>query len=152
MAEKVEKKVEKKEKKNFLSLVLREYRFEGLILLVLSLISIILGVMILIGVKTSGSDGLIVNQDYWFIGEYPKAFAWILIILGAVSFVLAVWPYVKPSIGEVKRVSWPTKKVMLENTAITFVFILVIAGLFIGYDAILNQVVKLFKWLADLMK
>lgn len=152
MAEKVEKKVEKKEKKNFLSLVLREYRFEGLILLVLSLISIILGVMILIGVKTSGSDGLIVNQDYWFIGEYPKAFAWILIILGAVSFVLAVWPYVKPSIGEVKRVSWPTKKVMLENTAITFVFILVIAGLFLGYDAILNQVVKLFKWLADLMR
>ena len=152
MAEKVEKKVEKKEKKNFLSLVLREYKFEGLILLVLSLISIILGVMILIGVKTSGSDGLIVNQDYWFIGEYPKAFAWILIILGAVSFVLAVWPYVKPSIGEVKRVSWPTKKVMLENTAVTFVFILVIAGLFLGYDAILNQVVKLFKWLADLMK
>ena len=152
MAEKVEKKVEKKEKKNFLSLVLREYKFEGLILLVLSLISIILGVMILIGVKTSGSDGLIVNQDYWFIGEYPKAFAWILIILGAVSFVLAVWPYVKPSIGEVKRVSWPTKKVMLENTAITFAFILIIAGLFLGYDAILNQVVKLFKWLADLMR
>ena len=152
MAEKVEKKVEKKEKKNFLSLVLKEYKFEGLILLVLALISIILGVMILIGIKSSGSEGLIVNQDYWFIGEYPKAFAWILIILGAVSFVLAVWPYVKPSIGEVKRVSWPTKKVMLENTAITFVFILVIAGLFLGYDAILNQVVKLFKWLADLMK
>ena len=151
MAEKVEKK-DKKEKKNFLALVAREYKFEGLILLVLSLISIILGVMILIGVKSDGADGLIVNQDYWFIGEYPKAFAWILIILGAVSFVLAVWPYVKPSIGEVKRVSWPTKKVMLENTAITFAFILIIAGLFIGYDAILNQVVKLFKWLADLMK
>ena len=150
MAEKVEKK--NKEKKSFLALVAREYRYEGLILLVLALISIILGVMILIGVKTDGSDGLIVNQDYWFIGEYPKAFAWILIILGGVSFVLAVWPYVKPSIGEVKRVSWPTKKVMLENTAITFAFILIIAGLFLGYDAILNQVVKLFKWLADLMK
>ena len=151
MAEKVEKK-DKKEKKSFLALVAREYRYEGLILLVLALISIILGVMILIGVKTDGSDGLIVNQDYWFIGEYPKAFAWILIILGGVSFVLAVWPYVKPSIGEVKRVSWPTKKVMLENTAITFAFILIIAGLFLGYDAILNQVVKLFKWLGDLMK
>ena len=108
--------------------------------------------MILIGVKSGGEEGLIVNQDYWFIGEYPKAFAWILIILGAVSFVLAVWPYVKPSIGEVKRVSWPTKKVMLENTAITFAFILIIAGLFIGYDAILNQVVRLFKWLAELMR
>lgn len=145
-------KIEKKEKKNFLALIAREYKFEGLILLFLSLISIILGAMILIGVKSGGEEGLIVNQDYWFIGEYPKAFAWILIILGAVSFVLAVWPYVKPSIGEVKRVSWPTKKVMLENTAITFAFILIIAGLFIGYDAILNQVVRLFKWLAELMR
>ena len=40
----------------------------------------------------------------------------------------------------------------VKNTAITFAFILIIAGLFLGYDAILNQVVKLFKWLADLMK
>ena len=151
MADKVEKK-DKKEKKNFLALIAREYKYEGLILLFLGLVSIILGVMVLIGVKSDGSDGLVVNPDVWFIGDQPKAFAWILIILGAVSAVLAVFPYVRPSYGELKRVSWPTKKVMLENTAITFAFILIIAGLFLGYDAILNQVVKLFNWLAGLMK
>lgn len=150
MAEKEIKK-EKKEKKSLLAIVAKEYKWEGLVLLILSLISIILGVMIIIGANSEGTEGLIVNEDFYFIGQYPKAFAWILITLGGVSFILAVWPYIKPSIGEVKRVSWPTKKVMLENTAVTFAFIIIIALLFIGYDALLNQVVRLFKWLADLM-
>lgn len=141
-----------KEKKSFLSLVAKEYKYEGLILLVLALIGIVLGVMILIGISSEGEKGLVVNENFYFIGEYPNVFAWILIILGGASFLLAVWPYLKPSIGEVKRVSWPNKKTMLENTAIVFAFILIIALLFVGYDALLNQVVKLFQWLAGLLK
>lgn len=141
-----------KEKKSFLSLVAKEYKYEGLILLILSLVGIMLGTMILIGISTEGAKGLVVNPNFYFIGEYPAVFAWILIILGVASFLLAVWPYIKPSIGEIKRVSWPTKKTMLENTAIVFAFILILAILFVGYDAILNQVVKLFQWLAGLMK
>lgn len=141
-----------KEKKSFLSLVAKEYKYEGLILLILSLIGIVLGVMILIGISSEGEKGLVVNENFYFIGEYPNVFAWILIILGAASFLLAVGPYIKPSIGEVKRVSWPSKKTMLENTAIVFAFILIIALLFIGYDALLNQIVKLFQWLAGLFK
>lgn len=140
-----------KGKKSFLALVAREYKYEGLILLVLALVGIVLGVEIIMGVTSEGSEGLVVNENFFFIGEYPKAFAWILITLGAVSFILAVWPYFKPSIGEIKRVSWPTKKTMLENTAITFAFILILALLFVGYDALLNQVVKLFQWLAGLI-
>ena len=41
---------------------------------------------------------------------------------------------------------------MLENTAVVFAFILILALLFVGYDALLNQVVKLFQWLAGLIK
>ena len=141
-----------KEKKSLLSLVAKEYKYEGLILLVLALIGIVLGVMILIGISSEGEKGLVVNENFYFIGEYPSVFAWILIVLGGASFLLAVWPYIKPSIGEVKRVSWPTKKTMLENTAVVFAFILILALLFVGYDALLNQVVKFFQWLAGLVK
>ena len=141
-----------KEKKSFLSLVAKEYKYEGLILLVLALVGIVLGAMILIGISTEGAKGLVVNENFYFVGEYPAVFAWILIILGAASLILAIWPYVKPSIGEIKRVSWPTKKTMLENTAVVFAFILILALLFVGYDALLNQVVKLFQWLAGLIK
>ena len=141
-----------KEKESLLSLVAKEYKYEGLILLVLALIGIVLGVMILIGISSEGEKGLVVNENFYFIGEYPSVFAWILIVLGGASFLLAVWPYIKPSIGEVKRVSWPTKKTMLENTAVVFAFILILALLFVGYDALLNQVVKFFQWLAGLVK
>lgn len=139
-------------KKGILSLLSKEYKYEGLLLLILSIITILLGVMILLGISSEGAEGLVVNENFYFIGEYPTAFAWILIVLGVVAFVLAVWPYYKPSIKEMKKVTWPTKKEMLENTAVTLVFVVILSLLFVGYDVILNQVVKLFQWLAGLMR
>ena len=53
---------------------------------------------------------------------------------------------------EFKRVKWPSKKEMLSNTLIVIAFIVIVAFLFLGYDAILNQVVKLFKYLGNLMR
>ena len=142
---------QEKEKKSMISKVFSEYKFEGLLFLVIALVGIVVGVELLIGVNTNGSEGLAVNEDFFFIGAYPKVFAWMLIILGAVLLVFSIWPYYKPSFGEIKRVSWPTKKVMLENTLVVLAFILILAFLFVGYDALLNQVVKLFQWLAGKM-
>ena len=139
-------------KKSVLSLLSKEYKYEGLLLLVLSVITILLGVMILIGVSTEGAEGLVVNENFYFIGEYPSAFAWILIVLGVVAFLLAIWPYYKPSIKEAKRISWPSKKTMLSNTFTVIAYVLILAVLFLCYDAILNKVVEAFQWLADLIK
>ena len=139
-------------KKSVLSLLSKEYKYEGLLLLVLSVITILLGVMILIGVSTEGAEGLVVNENFYFIGEYPSAFAWILIVLGVVAFLLAIWPYYKPSIKEMKKITWPSKKTMIENTVATLVYVLIVALLFVGYDVVLNKVVELFQWLAGLIK
>ena len=142
---------QEKEKKSIMSKVFSEYKYEGLIFLIIALVGIVVGVELLIGVNTNGSEGLAVNEDFFFIGAYPKVFAWMIIILGTLLLVFSIWPYYKPSFGEIKRVSWPTKKVMLENTLVVLAFILILAFLFIGYDALLNQVVKLFQWLAGKM-
>lgn len=142
---------EKTKKKSLMSVVFKEYKYEGLIFMIIALVGIVVGVELLLGVSSNGEEGLVVNEDFFFIGAYPKLFAWIIIILGTISIIFSIWPYYKPSIGEIKRVTWPTKKIMLENTVITLSFILILAFLFIGYDALLNQVVKLFRWLADLM-
>ncbi len=141
-----------KEKKSLWDIINTEYAWEGILLLAVAIIALVFGALIIQGVNTSGEKGLVVNENFFLIGEYPKAFAWILIVLGALSLVLSVWPYVKPSIFELKRVSWHTKKVMLENTLITFGFILVLFFLFVGYDLLLNQVVKLFNWLGGLLR
>ncbi len=138
-------------KKGVLSLLAKEYKYEGLVLLILGIVVTVLGSLILLGVSTSGSEGLVINENFYFIGEYPTLFAWLLVILGAAAIILAIYPYYKPSIKEMKKISWPSKKQMLTDTLTVLSFIVIIAVLFIGYDAILNQVVKLFKWLAGLM-
>ena len=130
----------------------KEYKYEGLLLLVLGIITTVLGVLIHMGVTSNGSEGLVINENFYFIGEYPKLFAWILIILGAAGIILSIYPYYKPSIKEMKRITWPSKKEMLSNTLIVIAFVFIVALLFLGYDAILNQVVKLFKYLGNLMK
>ena len=105
MAEKVEKK-EYEKKSKLVEVFTKDYKYEGLILLILALVAITLGCLITSGVMT-------IPADVFLIGEYPKVFAWILIVLGAFSLVLSIWPYYKPSIYEVKRITWPTKKTLL---------------------------------------
>ena len=145
MAEKVEKKKENR----ILSIFTKEYKYEGLILLFLAIISIVLGVLVLQGITSEGSEGLVINENVFLIGDYPQAFAWVLIVLGAVSFILAVWPFYKPSISEAKRITWPTRGDLLKNTAIVFAFILIMSLFFIFSDWVFGYVVKLFIWLGS---
>jgi len=142
---------EKNKKANsILSIFTKEYKYEGLFLLFLSLIAIILGAMVLIGESTGGTSGLTINKDVFLIGDYPRAFAWILIILGVMSLVLSIWPFFKPSIAEVKRVSWPTKGNLFQNTAIVFAFVLIMSLFFLLSDFLLGFVLKFFSWLSSL--
>lgn len=142
-----DKKVEKKAKKGnfFKDFFTKEYKFEGLILLTLAVISMVLGFMVING-------NLTIDEKIYFIGEYPLVFAWILFILGVVSLLLSVYPFFKPSFSELKRVNWPTTGKLFKNVAIVFGYVLILSVFFIAADALFNQVVKLFQWLAGLMR
>lgn len=139
-------------KKSIRAILAKEYKYEGILLLVLGIIVLVLGVLVNLGVSSEGKEGLVVNENFYFIGEYPIAFSWILIVLGAVAVLMAIYPYYKPSIKEMKRISWPSKKTMLSSSVTVVVFVVIFALLFLGYDAVLNQVVRLFQWLAGLMR
>ena len=143
---------EGKKKTGLKSILEKEYKYEGLLLLFLGIIVVVLGVLIRIGISTEGESGLVINENFYFIGEYPSAFSWILIVLGALAIIFAIWPYYKPSIKEAKRISWPSKKTMLSNTFTVIAYVLILSVLFLCYDAILNKVVEAFQWLADLIK
>lgn len=121
----------------------KEYKYEGVILLVLSLIAIILGTLIYKGVNSSGDVGLTINENVFLIGDYPKTFAWILIGLGSVSLILSIWPYYKPSIYEVKRVTWPTQKLMLLNCADVFIYTIALTLFFYLCDLLMNWISSL---------
>ena len=132
-----------------LSIFVKEYKYEGLVLLVLALIAIVLGVMVLIGESTDGTSGLTINPNVFLIGSYPVAFAWILVILGAFSLLIAVWPFYKPSVYEVKRVSWTSRGDLLRNTGVVFAFILIMAIFFVLADFVYGYLVDLFELIAS---
>jgi preprotein translocase SecE subunit len=142
---------EKQKSSGALAIFTKEYKYEGLILLFLSIVAIVLGAMVLIGESSTGSGGLTINKDVFLIGDYPKAFAWILIILGVMSMVLAIWPFLKPSISELKRVSWASKGTLFQNTATVFAFILIMALFFLLSDFLLGYVLQLFEWLREVL-
>lgn len=114
----------KKEKKNRLAdAFTKDYKYEGLILLVLALVALVLGVVL---IKDST---WIPDNSFLAIGN-KLVFPIILIVLGVLSVMLSVWPYYKPSIDEVKRVTWPTKKTMLANCISVFAYTIIIAIFF----------------------
>lgn len=143
---------EDKKKLGLKGILEKEYKYEGLLLVLLGIIVLVLGVLIRIGISTDGASGLVINENFYFIGEYPSAFSWILIVLGALAIIFAIWPYYKPSVKEMKRITWPSKKYVIKNTLTVVVYVAIIAALFVGFDAILNKVVELFQWLAGLFR
>ena len=138
---------EQKQKKNRLAEVFtKDYKYEGLVLLILSIIAIILGVYFLVECYTLDGDSYRKPfGDTFLLGQYDREFSWLLTGLGVISLLLSIWPYYKPSVYEIKRVSWPSKKTMLENVITTLVFIVIFVLFFALVDAGLLAIIDLIK-------
>lgn len=127
----------KKEKKNRLAEAFtKDYKYEGLVLLVLALVALVLGVVL---IKDST---WIPDNSFLAIGN-KLVFPIILIVLGVLSVILSVWPYYKPSVDEVKRVTWPTKKTMLSNCISAFTYTIVVAVFFFLVDLLFTGIMEL---------
>ncbi len=131
--------VKKEEKKNrVLQAIYHEWKYENLILVVLALFALELGVLLL-------SGDLTISAQAFLIGPYWKVFAWILVGLGAVSMLLAVSSFYRPSFAEVKHVSGLKKKEFLVNILTVFVFVIIVCALIVAYDSVIELVQNLFK-------
>ncbi len=143
---------EQKEKKNRLVEVFtKDYKYEGLILLILAVIALVLGILVEVNIKAGGTpsdpglcipEAKTITDGVFLISYFRELFAWILIVLGAFSIVLSVWPYYKPSVYEMKRISWTNQKTMLENTLCTFIFVIIFVAFFALVDSGLSPLVK----------
>ena len=143
---------EQKEKKNRLVEVFtKDYKYEGLILLILAVIALVLGILVEVNIKAGGTpsdpglcipEAKTITDGVFLISYFRELFAWILIVLGAFSIVLSVWPYYKPSVYEMKRISWPNQKTTLENTLCTFIFVIIFVAFFALVDSGLSPLVK----------
>jgi preprotein translocase SecE subunit len=138
------KKVEEIKKNKVLEILQKEYPVEKLLLGVLGAIVLILGIYLLEGQVLE-----IRYTDLWIFNSSTKIliFSIFVVLIGAVAFLLAVYPFFVPSFAEMKKVSWPTKNVIVNHSLRVFGFMLLIAFFFVLVDWPLSEI---FAWVNKL--
>lgn len=128
----------KQEKKNrVVEFIKSEHKYENLILAVLAIFAIELGVLLLNG-------SLVIPSGAFLIGDYWKVFAWILVAIGAVSLILAVSSFYRPSLAEIKHITTLKKKDFFVNVIEVIAFSIVVALLIVLFDYVIELVISLF--------
>lgn len=138
------KKVVEVKKNKMLEILQKEYPVEKLLLGVLGAIVLILGIYLI-----EGKILEIRYTDLWIFNSSTKIliFSIFVVLIGSVAFIMAVYPFFVPSVAEMKKVSWPTKNIVLNHSLRVFGFILVIAFFFVILDL---GFIPLFKWINEL--
>ena len=132
-----------KDKKNrAMDVLLKEHKWENLILAILSIFAIELGVLILSGTY------LVIPENAFLIGDYPTVFSWILVGLGAVSLILSVSSFYVPSLAEIKHLTPERKNAFFWNVVKVFAFSVIVVAFLFVCDWAINLVIELFSsWL-----
>ena len=136
-----EKKVEKKTSK-VIQVLKTEYPFEGILLGFLGILVLILGVYIF----ESRVITIRFTDLFIFATELRiKIFATLVMIVGAGALLMAFAPFIIPGLKEMRRVSWPTRKTMINHSMRVFGFIIFLGIMFILYDGALRPLFTLIK-------
>ena len=127
----IKEKKQELQKSKVVEILTTEYKWETYLLGFLSIVAIALGLLIFANVLT-------VNETTPLIGNFPKLFAWIITIVGAIGLILFAIPLFKPAVPELKKLSWPTWRVFVANSTRVFIFIILMAGVFLLYEAFIS--------------
>ncbi len=129
----------------------KEYTFENWLLALLAPILLLYGVYIVIGKFGSvnltailGSSGVAII-DFFFNTTLKRVLTGsFLILIGLLVIIYLFIPYMRPSIVEMKKVSWPTTKTLAINSSRVFAFLLFLMLVFTIYGFFLDP---LFRWI-----
>ena len=127
----IKEKSKELQKSKVVEILTTEYKWETYLLGFLSVVAITLGLLIF-------SNVLTVSETTPLIGNYPKLFAWIITIVGAIGLILFAIPLFKPAVPELKKLSWPTWRVFVANSTRVFIFIIILASVFLLYEAFIS--------------
>ncbi|QMS85352.1 preprotein translocase subunit SecE [Candidatus Xianfuyuplasma coldseepsis] len=133
-----------------LEILRKEYPFERILLGVLGALVIILGVYLLQGILNPTQALLEIRlTDWWIFNSETKRiiFTIVVIVIGVVSLFMAIWPFFVPSFAEMKKVTWPNRKTILNHSARVFGFIIILSAFFLIVDWPLR---RLFQWITEL--
>lgn len=139
-----------KSESKVMEILKKEYKFENWLLAILSPILILYGVYILLGrfgiidlTAVLGKSGIGVI-DFFFNTTLKRVLTGsFLVLIGTLVLVYLLIPYIKPSVSEMKKVSWPSGKALASNSSRVFTFLVFLMLVFYLYSAVLNPLFRL---------
>ncbi len=130
-----------------LEILTTEYPIDRVLVVIMGLLVTVVGFYLV-----SGDPFLsITNTDAWYtkwiFGTDTGIiiFSWFILLMGVGALVLGLYPYFKPSVKEMKRVTWPNGTVIKNHSLRVFGFILFLMLVFILYETGLNPLFDLIK-------
>lgn len=132
----------------------KEYAFENWVLAILSPVLVLYGVYIVLGKFGTIDLTAILGRseiafiDFFFETTLKRVLTGsFLIVVGVLVIIYLVWPIMRPSIAEMKKVSWPTAGSLATDSSKVFTFLVFLMVVFTLYGFLLDP---LFKWLYSL--
>jgi preprotein translocase SecE subunit len=132
-------------------MIKKDYPAYTVIMGVLGVLVFVFGIYIIMGINNPENGWLFIQNrtawwSKWIFGTDTRilVFGYVITTIGIVAFAMAAYPLVRPSVLEMKRVSWPKSKTIQNHSARVFGFILFVAAMFMIYEVIFNN---LFAWI-----
>lgn len=115
--------------KSKLGEVMKDYRWENLLLGPISLISAALAGLIISGT-------LKVSESFPVLGTAKNGiiFAWFLLVISIFGIFLVLYPFFVPAWPEMKKINWPTRKKYFLNLTRVVLFTLILTTLLYLFD------------------
>jgi preprotein translocase subunit SecE len=128
------KEKKKAQGSKILDVLKTEYKWENILLAILASLALAFSLMIINGT-------LEVRENFPLIGKYPMLFAWILFSISIIGIILVIYPFFVQALPELKKISWANWAVSLDAIAKVFIFVIIFAMLFVGFDALIQLVI-----------
>jgi preprotein translocase subunit SecE len=134
----IKQKVKDEDKKSrILEILQTDYKWETYLFIALSIIVTVIGVLLLTGTLTISSQAPV-------IGSFPKVFSILLVVFGGLGLVYGLFPFAQYAWPELKKVTWPTKKVFIGNTIKVFTFLIIFTLVYLMYDVVISEFLARF--------
>ncbi len=132
----VKQKVDTLDRKSrILEVLSKDYKWETYLYIFVSLFLIEIGALILTNVISF-------KDSIPLLGTYPTGFAIAIVIIGALSLIYALFPFIKQAFPELKKVTWPSWGLFLGNTVKTFVFLIAFTLVYFMFDVIISTLLN----------
>ncbi len=122
---------EKKQQSSVWDVFTREYKYESLFLVLISVVIMVVSAYIMNGTLT-------IREGFPVLGNFPMVSAIVFFVAGFIGLVVGAWPIFKPSFKELRRLTPPTRRTYGDHTVKVFSFILGLLAIFLLYDSVIT--------------